>query len=152
MKQYLSDMISSRKRNVRDNFEGLHYTSQVYRFIYRMEEQLEQKWLQISKAKEVLFRNIPGSDKKEMSWWRTAAQKELSFPPSICNENVFTGAVDDPLSQSPAARPQMLYGFLLRASGHCAPGLFRTFSQQVGRNTRGSTERRYHLSYSKGRC
>lgn len=68
LKQYLSDKACSRKRNDGDNFlEGLGYNTVVFRFVVRTEEQLEQKKAQLHKAKEVLLRNIPGSDKIGLS-------------------------------------------------------------------------------------
>lgn len=47
---------------------------------------------------------IPGSEKIDMSFWRTAAPNELCFKLSTRIEDLATGAVDHPAPQSPATQ------------------------------------------------
>lgn len=51
----------------------------------------------------MLLQDIPGSGEKNASWWKAAVSNEFSLEPLIRNEKSITGAVKDPLLQSPAS-------------------------------------------------
>lgn len=96
-------------------FERLGDTILISSFDDRTEKQLKQNMVQLQKAKEVLLRNIPGSDKLDMFRWRTAAPDELWLRPSFRSKDSIPAAVEEFLPQSLSPESQKLYGSFVQS-------------------------------------